>query len=262
MREIGKRTTIGSSVIPGLEVQIEDVSDEVAMFAVQGPKARELVQHLSSDRLLGLPRFGCTWTKLAGFRTMISRTGYTGEDGFEVFVWDSPVDEPSNAQAVWNKLLETGGEHGLEPCGLGARDLLRLEAGLCLYGVDMDENTNPYEAKLGFVVKLSKDFIGKQKLQETKERGPSRIRVGMVTERRIIPRHGFSIFHQGKAVGTVSSGSLSPTLNTGIAMGYVKKEASEEGTVLDIQVRDRMEKAKVVKTPFYDTTRFGYSRKV
>jgi aminomethyltransferase len=245
----------------GLEVEAEDVSDNVAMFAIQGPEARELVQKLSSDELLGLPRFGCSWTKLAGFKTLISRTGYTGEDGFEIFVWDSPVGGPSNAQTVWNELLKTGREHGLEPCGLGARDLLRLEAGLCLYGADMDENTNPYEARLGFVVKLHKDFIGKQTLQEAKEKGPSRIRIGMTTERRVIPRHGFSTFYQGNAVGTVSSGSLSPTLNTGIAMGYVKKEASQEGTLLDIQVRGRMEKAKVVKTPFYDTTRFGYSRK-
>lgn len=245
----------------GLELEAEDVSDNVAMFAVQGPKARELVQNLSSDELLGLPRFGCSWTKLAGFKTLISRTGYTGEDGFEIFVWDSPVGVPSNAQTVWKELLKTGREHGLEPCGLGARDLLRLEAGLCLYGADMDDNTNPYEARLGFVVKLHKDFIGKQTLQEAKEKGPSRIRIGMTTERRVIPRHGFSTFYQGRAVGTVSSGSLSPTLNTGIAMGYVKKEASQEGTLLDIQVRGRMEKAKVVKTPFYDTTRFGYSRK-
>ena len=245
----------------GLDVKVEDVSDNVAMFAIQGPEARELVQDLSSDELLVVPRFGCLWTKLAGFKTLISRTGYTGEDGFEIFVWNSPIEGPSNAQAVWNKLLETGKEVGLEPCGLGARDLLRLEAGLCLYGTDMDENTNPYEAKLSFVVKLHKDFIGKQKLQQAREKGPSRVRIGMVTENRVIPRHGFSTFHQGKTVGTVTSGSLSPTLNNGIAMGYVTKEASEEGTILDIQVRDRMERAKVVKTPFYDTTMYGYSRK-
>lgn len=245
----------------GLEVEVQDVSDKVAMFAVQGPKARELVQRLSRDRLLGIPRFACSWTQLAGFKALVSRTGYTGEDGFEVFVWDSPLDDPSNAQAVWNKLLETGRAHGLEPCGLGARDLLRLEAGLCLYGTDIDEDTNPYEAKLSFVVKLYKNFIGKQKLQESKEKGPSRIRVGMVTERRAIPRHGFPIFHQGKGVGTVTSGSFSPILNAGIAMGYVEREAAEEGTELRIQVRDRMEKVKVVKPPFYDTTKYGYSRK-
>jgi aminomethyltransferase len=245
----------------GLGVEINDVSDKVAMFAVQGPEARELVQHLSGDELLNIPRFGCSWTKLAGFKTLISRTGYTGEDGFEVFIWDSPMDDPGNAKAVWNKLLEIGRTYGLEPCGLGARDLLRLEAGLCLYGYDMDENTNPYEARLGFVVKLQKNFIGKQKLNEAKEKGPSRVRVGMIARRRIIPRRGFPIFHQVKSVGEVTSGSLSPILNTGIAMGYVKNETAEEGIELNIQVRDRMEKARVVKPPFYDTTRYGFSRK-
>lgn len=245
----------------GLDVEVKNVSDKVAMFAVQGPRARALVQHLSSDELLSIPRFGCSWTQLAGFKVLISRTGYTGEDGFEVFVWDSPIDDPSNAKAVWNRLLEAGRPHGLEPCGLGARDLLRLEAGLCLYGTDMDENTNPYEARLSFVVKLHKDFIGKHKLQEIREKGSSRIRVGMITQRRVIPRHGFDIVHRGNDVGTVTSGSLSSLLNTGIAMGYVGKEAAREGVELDIRVRDRMEKARVVKPPFYDTTRYGYSRK-
>jgi aminomethyltransferase len=244
----------------GLEVEVDDVSDRVAMFAVQGPKARELVQNLSNDKLLGIPRFECSWTHLGGSKVLISRTGYTGEDGFELFVWDSPVDNPSNAQAVWNGILETGRRQGLEPCGLGARDLLRLEAGLCLYGTDMDANTNPYEAKLSFVVKLQKDFIGKQRLQEIKEKGPLRIRVGMVTERRVIPRHGFPIFHQDKCIGSVTSGSLSPILNTGIAMGYVERGIAAEGIELEIQIRSRFEKAKVVKTPFYDTAKYGYSR--
>ncbi len=246
----------------GLDLKVDNVSDNVAMFAVQGPKARELVQDLSSDELLGLSRFGCSWAKVAGFKTLISRTGYTGEDGFEIFVWDSPVDGPSNAEAVWDKLLEAGSGLGVEPCGLGARDLLRLEAGLCLYGTDMDENTNPYEARLGFVVKLYKNFVGKHKLQEIKENGLSRIRVGLATQRRIIPRHGFTIFNQANPVGTVSSGSLSPILNTGIAMGYVEKEAGEEATALEIDVRGRREKAKVVKMPFYDTSRYGHSRKI
>ena len=161
------------------------------MFAIQGPMARALVQHLSTDDLLSIPRFGCSWTRLAGFRALVSRTGYTGEDGFEVLVWDSPLSEPTNAKAVWDKLLETGKASGLEPCGLGARDLLRLEAGLCLYGTDKDEDTNPYEARLGFVVKLHKEFIGRHKLSKIRETGPSRIRVGLVMERRVIPRHGF-----------------------------------------------------------------------
>jgi aminomethyltransferase len=157
--------------------------------------------------------------------------------------------------------LEAGKSVGLEPCGLGARDLLRLEAGLCLYGTDMDESTNPYEARLGFVVKLYKNFIGNKKLQAAKEQGPSKVRVGVVTEQRVIPRHGFHILRGASTVGTVTSGSLSPTLNTGIAMGYVERAAAEEGTELNVRIRDRMEKARVVKPPFYDTTRYGYLRK-
>ena len=246
----------------GLEDEAEDVSDRVAMLAVQGPKARELVQGLSSDVLLDLPRFGCSWTKIAGLKGLVSRTGYTGEDGFEVFVWDSSLENPKNAEVVWNMLIDAGRSVALEPCGLGARDLLRLEAGLCLYGTDIDENTNPYEAKLGFVVKLHKDFIGKQILQKTKKSGPSRLRVGIVTERRVIPRHGFQVFHYGESIGTVTSGSLSPLLNTGIAMAYVEREAAVEGATVGVQIRDRMEKAKIVKPPFYDTARYGYSRKL
>lgn len=246
----------------GLEVEVEDVSDKVAMFAVQGPKARELVQGLSNDPLLDLPRFSCSWTQVAGLKALVSRTGYTGEDGFEIFVWDSSIENPTNAEIVWNNLLGVGQSYGLEPCGLGARDLLRLEAGLCLYGTDIDENTNPYEARLGFVVKLHKDFIGKRRLQEARERGPLRLRVGMVTERRVIPRQGFQISHHGEYVGTITSGSLSLILNTGIAMGYVVREAAEEGAMVEVQIRDRVEKAKLVKPPFYDTARYGYSRKL
>ena len=245
-----------------LRVETEDISNKVAMFAVQGPKAREVVQSLSSRELLGIPRFGCSWTQVAGFRSLVSRTGYTGEDGFEVFVWDSATDNPASAEAVWHKLLEAGRSIGLEPCGLGARDLLRLEAGLCLYGTDMNEDTNPYEARLGFVVKLYKNFIGRQRLQAAKESGPSKVRVGLVTKQRVIPRHGFPISREGRIMGSVTSGSLSPILNTGIAMGYVESVIAEEGAELDVQIRDRMEKASLVKPPFYDTTRYGYSRTV
>jgi len=245
----------------GLNVEVQDVSDDVAMFAVQGPKARQLVQEESSNQLDNVPRFGCAWTELAGAKALVSRTGYTGEDGFEVFVWDSPLGNARNAQTVWDRLLQVGKPYGLEPCGLGARDLLRLEAGFCLYGNDMDEKTNPYEAKLGFVVKLHKDFIGKKKLQEIKERGTPRVRVGITTARRVIPRHGFNIIHEGREVGSVTSGTLSPLINTGIGMGYVNTEIAREGNVVEIHVRDRLEEAKIVRPPFYDTSRYGYSRK-
>lgn len=245
----------------GLSVDIQDVSDDVAMFAVQGPKAISVVQQLSSIQLEKLPRFGCAWAEIAGARALVSRTGYTGEDGFELCVWDSPVGRAEKAQMVWDSILQAGKPYGLEACGLGARDLLRLEAGLCLYGTDMDETTNPFEAKLGFVVKLHKEFIGKKRLQELKEKGTPRARIGLVTKRRVIPRHGFNIIHQEKAVGTVTSGTLSPVLNRGIAMGYVGREIAHEGAVVGVEVRDRREEGTIVKTPFYDPGKYGYSRK-
>jgi aminomethyltransferase len=245
----------------GLDASVEDISDKAAMFAVQGPKARGLVQSLAESDLTLIPRFGWAWTTIRGVKALITRTGYTGEDGFEIYVWDAPLDNPSNAESVWNAIIEAGRSSGLEPCGLGARDVLRLEAGLCLYGTDMNEKTNPYEARLSFVVKLTKNFIGKERLQQIKETGTSRVRIGLVTEKRVPPRHGFLVASKGRPVGSVTSGTLSPLLNTGIAMAYVEREVAQEGTALEIKVRNRMEGAKVVKPPFYDTARFGYARK-
>jgi len=246
----------------GLSVDVQDVSDEVAMFAIQGPRARKLVQTISNSNLDLVPRFGCTWTELNGIRTLVTRTGYTGEDGFEIHVWNSPLANPVNAHTVWNDLVQAGKPYGLQPCGLGARDLLRLEAGLCLYGNEMDEDTNPFEAKLSFAVKLHKDFIGKERLLQIKEKGTPRVRIGLVMENRVIPRQGFEITINGKSVGTVTSGTLSPLINTGIAMGCIEKEAAKEGNSLDVQVRSRVEKAKIVKPPFYDTKVYGYAREV
>ncbi len=245
----------------GLNVNIRDVSDYVAMFAVQGPKAKELIEGLSVAALDKVPRFGCKWSEIAGIKALVSRTGYTGEDGFEVFVWDSPISNPRNAQTVWDEILKGGKPYGLEPCGLGARDLLRLEAGLCLYGTDMDESTNPFEARLNFVVKLHKEFIGREKLLDVKDKGPQKVRVGLITKRRVIPRHGFNIIHLGREVGTVTSGTLSPLLNRGIAMGYVYSEIAREGNDVEIHMRERLEGAKIVKPPFYDTDKYGFSRK-
>jgi aminomethyltransferase len=245
----------------GLNVDIQDVSDNVAMFAVQGPKSISVLKQLSSIQLDKIPRFGCAWCEIASARTLVSRTGYTGEDGFELYVWDSPVGRAEKAEIVWNRVLEAGRPSGLEACGLGARDLLRLEAGLCLYGTDMDETTNPFEAQLGFVVKLRKEFTGKKRLQEIKERGTSRARIGLVTNRRIVPRHGFNIISQQRTIGTVTSGTLSPVLNRGIAMGYIGRGDAREGGVIEVDVRGRQEEATIVKPPFYDTSRYGYSRK-
>ena len=242
-------------------VELTDVSDSVAMYALQGPMAVEVLQKVVKVAVDLIPRFGSALSEIAASRVLITRTGYTGEDGFEIFVMHSPVTSPQAAVKVWEKLLEAGKPNGIEPCGLGARDLLRIEAGLSLYGTDIDESINPYEAKLGFVVKLTKNFIGRSCLQKVKQKGTVRSRIGLVTDNRVIPRHGFSIFRSvGLEVGVVTSGTLSPILNKGIAMGYVRTEDAQLGRSFGVQVRDRIEAVKAVRTPFYDTTKYGYTR--
>ena len=243
-------------------VEIEDVSNQSALFAVQGPRAVSIVAEAAHDsKLINVPRFGCARAEIGGARVLLSRTGYTGEDGFEVIVLDSPIDDPKNAKIVWEELLTAGKSKGLELCGLGARDLLRLEAGYCLYGTDIDEKTNPFEAKLGFVVMLNKDFIGRSNLQEAKQNGPKKLRVGLIMKNRAIPRRGFSISANGKDIGAVTSGTLSPILNTGVAMGYAQPPNAQDGAPVEVRIRDRYEPARITKPPFYDTTKFGYSRK-
>ena len=243
-------------------VKIEDVSDNIALFAVQGPKAEKTLQKISSENLSQIGRFKCGWTKLADTNTFISRTGYTGEDGFEVFVWDTPLDKPDNAVKVWNAVLEAGREFGIEPCGLGARDTLRLEAGLCLYGNDIDEDTTPLEALLGFVVKLEKDnFIGKEALLKQKAEGVKRKRMGIRMLETGIPRQHFEVVKDGAKIGSVTSGTFSPLLQYGIAMAYVASENATAGERVKVKIRDRLVEGEIVKFPFYDSTNYGYARK-
>ena len=242
------------------KVELRDISDETAMFAIQGPNSVDVLQKIGCERVGLTPRFCCAWSEIANVRCLITRTGYTGEDGFELTVWDSPVTSPQKSVLVWEKLLEAGRQYGIEPCGLGARDLLRLEAGLCLYGTDIDEGTDPYEARLGFVVKLKKDFIGRARLAEIKQRGIDKSRIGLITVNRVIPRHGYQLLQSRERVGQVTSGSLSPILGKGIAMGYVQTKYATADS-FEIIVRDRSEEAKQTKPPFYDTTKYGYARK-
>lgn len=244
------------------DVNIQDVSDNIAMFAVQGPKAQETLQKISSGDLSQIKRFKCGWTELSGTKVFISRTGYTGEDGFEIFVWDTPLSNPDKAVKVWNTILEAGKEFGIQPCGLGARDTLRLEAGLCLYGNDIDEETTPLEARLSFVVKFDKgEFIGKQALLKQREEGIKKRRVGIVMIDRGIPRAKFEIYREEQKIGYVTSGTFSPLLRKGIAMGYVQKEHAKEETEITIKIRRKNAKAKIVKFPLYDAEKYGYRRK-
>lgn len=234
------------------KVSLEDISNKVAMFALQGCNAQTTLQKLCKEDLSKIPRFGASEISINNNKCLISRTGYTGEDGFEIFVYDAPVDNPWRALKVWNSILEAGKEFGIKPCGLGARDVLRLEAGMCLYGNDIDESTTPLEAGLKFVVKFEKgDFIGKNMLEKQLKEGVKKRRVGLIMLERGIPRAGYDILSDDQLIGKVTSGTASPTLNRGIAMGYVQKDYSKEDTILRIKIRERIINAKVVKLPFY-----------
>lgn len=242
-------------------VRLEDVSDTVAMLAVQGPKAQQTLQKIADSDLGKIERFKGGWTKLDGVNVFLSRTGYTGEDGFEIFVWGTPLSNPARAEKVWNGILEAGREFGIEPCGLGARDTLRLEAGMCLYGNDIDENTTPLEARLGFVVKFKKEnFIGKEALLKQKAEGVKRKRVGLRMLERGIPRHNYEVWKNGERIGRVTSGTFSPVLHCGIAMAYVPTEHAMEASIVIVEIRNKLVKAEIVRFPFYDPTRYGYRR--
>ena len=242
------------------DVKLTDVSDEVAMIAVQGPKAVETLQKITEEKLGEVGRFNIAEITVSGYKAMAARTGYTGEDGFEVFVLGCPLDKPDKALKIWGDLLEAGAV----PCGLGARDSLRLEAGLWLYGNDIDETTNPIEAGLRWTVKLKKPgyFIGRRAIQQMREEGAKRRLVGLMMEDRGIPRHGYEVLNtEEQVIGEVTSGGLSPTLGVGIAMAYVPPEYKELGTEVYIKIRSRLAKGKIVKhRPFYDEAVYGWKR--
>ncbi|MEM3641129.1 MAG: glycine cleavage system aminomethyltransferase GcvT, partial [Candidatus Bathyarchaeia archaeon] len=249
--------------VKNFNVTIEDISDDVAMLAVQGPNAEKTLQRICASDLSKIGRFKCETSRLSDVEVFISRTGYTGEDGFEVFVWNAPSMKPDNALKLWNAIIKAGETFGIEPCGLGARDTLRLEAGMCLYGNDIDEATTPLEAKLGFVVKFQKNyFIGKDALLKQKDEGIKRKRVGIRMIEQGIPRQGFEICNdKGEKIGYVTSGTFSPLLRCGIGMGYVEAPYAQEENIVNVKIRGKQTKAKIVAFPFYDSEKYGYKRK-
>jgi len=248
----------------GFNVKIEAISDSVAMLSVQGPNTQRTLQKISSEDLGRIERFKCGPTRLADTEVFVSRTGYTGEDGFEIFVWNATLSSPDRAVKLWNAVLDAGKPFGIEPCGLGARDTLRLEAGMCLYGNDIDETTTPLEAALGFVVKLQKDnFIGKAALLKQKNEGIARKRVGIQLTDQGIPRAGFEIFNgNNERIGNLTSGTFSPILKRGVGMGYVQTSQTQEGNAVIVKIREKMSRAKIVPFPFYDPEKYGYKRKI
>ena len=244
-------------------VHTQNVSDNVAMLAVQGPKAEKTLQNVSSEDLSKIGRFKCGSSRFAGEDVFVARTGYTGEDGFEILVWNASLSKPDSAVRLWSAILEAGQSYGIETCGLGARDTLRLEAGLCLYGNDIDENTTPLEAGLGFVVKLQKNsFIGKEVLVKQKTEGPKRKRIGMRMIDQGIPRPGFEIYSSnGDKIGRLTSGTFSPLLKQGVGMGYVETSQALEGVSVNLNIRGKMAKAKIAAFPLYDSEKYGFRRK-
>jgi aminomethyltransferase len=234
------------------------------MFAVQGPNAERTLQKISTEDLSKIERFKCAFSRLADVDVFLSRTGYTGEDGFEVFIWDASLAKPDNAVKLWNAILEAGKAFEIEPCGLGARDTLRLEAGMCLYGNDIDENTTPLEAVLSFVVKLQKDnFIGKEALLKQKSEGIKRKRVGIVMIEQGIPRPDYEIYSiQDEGIGHITSGTFSPLLKYGIGMAYIQSPQAQEGNIISVKIRNRLVKGKTASFPLYDPEKYGYKRKI
>ena len=244
------------------EVEVKDVSDEVAMFAVQGPKAIATLQKLTKTDLSKIKRYWMSFIDYNNLRVSVSRSGYTGEDGFEVNIWNTPITSPGKALGAWYDILEAGREYGIQPCGLGARDTLRLEAGMSLYGNDIDEDTTPLEAGLGFAVKFEKpEFLGRESLLQQKEMGVTRIRVGVKIVERAIPRKGFSVLRNNIKIGEITSGTFSPLLQQGLAMAYVQPSYSLPGTKVEVDIRGRQVAAEVFATPFYDQEKYGWRRK-
>ena len=222
---------------------VEDVSDDVALLAVQGPDAEAVLRPLAATDLAALKYYWFAEGEVAGVPCTVSRTGYTGEDGFELYC------PAGRAAELWDALLATG---GVTPCGLGARDTLRLEMGMALYGNDVDDTTTPLEANLAWVVKLAKgDFVGRSALEAQKAAGVPRKLVGFTVGERAIPRHGMPVYVGGEASGLVCSGTMSPSLGTAIGMCYVPAAAAAEGTAIEVDVRGRRVPAAVAKPPFY-----------
>ena len=227
--------------------ELIDISGETSLLAVSGPKATDVVKKLTSIPVENLEYYGFAYGKLLDFdNILIATTGYTGERTYEIFCRHNQVKQ------IWDALFEAGKEFGIQPCGLGARDTLRLEMGYMLYGNDIDDTTSPLEAPLGWITKLNKgDFNGSAAIRKVKEAGPSRKLVGFVIEEKGgIPRHDYQIASNGEVVGKVTSGSISPLTGQGIGMGYVPAHLAVEGGSIDIMIRNKPVKAVVVKTPF------------
>ncbi len=230
-----------------INAEMKDISENYSLLAIQGPKAVEAMQSITSVDLSAIKFYNFVVGDFAGIaHVIISATGYTGSGGFEIYCKNSEVKQ------VWDKVLEAGADFGIKPIGLAARDTLRLEMGYCLYGNDITDETSPYEAGLGWITKFTKDFVNSEALAREKEHGPKRKLVAFELDDRGIPRQGYDIVDgQGKTIGEVTSGTMSPSLGKGIGLGYVPNIFTDIGSKINIQIRKNAVAATVVKLPFY-----------
>jgi aminomethyltransferase len=230
-----------------LGVEMKNLSDDYALLAIQGPKAVEAMQSLTSVNLAEIPYYSFKVADFAGIENVIiSATGYTGSGGFEIYCKNEEVEQ------IWNKVFEAGASFGIKPIGLAARDTLRLEMGFCLYGNDINDTTSPLEAGLGWITKFTKEFTNSENLKKQKEEGVTRKLVGFELTERGIPRHDYEIVDKdGNVIGIVTSGTMAPSLGKGIGLGYVTTENSKVDSEIFIRIRKNDVAAKVVKLPFY-----------
>jgi aminomethyltransferase len=235
------------SSLNDLGVEMENLSDQYSLLAIQGPKAAEAMQSLTDIDLSNMTYYTFQHGTFAGIENMmISATGYTGSGGFEIYI------KNEDAQKVWDAVFEAGADYGIKPIGLAARDTLRLEMGFCLYGNDIDDTTSPLEAGLGWITKFSKDFTDAEFLAKQKEEGVTRKLVAFEMIDRGIPRHDYPILDAaGTVIGKVTSGTMSPSMKLGIGLGYVTIDNSKLDSEIFVEIRDKGVKAKVVKLPFY-----------
>ena len=226
---------------------MRDLSEDYSLLAIQGPKAVEAMQSLTSHNLSKIKFYNFIVGDFAGIENVIiSATGYTGSGGFEIYCKNTEVKQ------VWDKVLEAGKDYGIKPIGLAARDTLRLEMGYCLYGNDIDDTTSPLEAGLGWITKFTKEFTNSEALENEKRHGSERKLIAFELDERGVPRHGYDIVDgQGKKIGEVTSGTMAPSLNKGIGLGYVPKIFADINSKIHIQIRKNAVSATVVKLPFY-----------
>ena len=234
---------------------IDDITESTAMIAIQGPQAISSLQPLTSLDLTQVKRFRCAETDVAGSKAIVSRTGYTGEDGFEIIIFGATVEKPEGVMKLWEKLAETS-----VPCGLGARDSLRLEAGLPLHGSDIDQGTDPFEADLAWVLTAEKEgYVGSAALKERAVSPPYAVRRGLVLDSGI-PRHGFDVVDGSESLGIVTSGTFSPILRKGVALCRVKTDRTKPGSRVSVIIRDGGHLGTITKPPFYDEKLYGWKR--